>query len=296
VRVERGPITVVVDAMSLQYLVGAEIDFEDKLDGARFVIRNPNASQHLRLRQFLQRLREQAMTITVTPKAANRSARRWTSAAAAWACAWPSRPAAARAMPTRWNSPTRRADDDLRFDSEGVQLLVAAGSLPMIDGTQLDWVREGLNEGFKFNNPNATADLRLRRVVQGLTSAARHGLLQIAEPGRAAAPHQHRLAVGIDLGTTNSLVATVRSAPAHGAGRRGRPRAAAFGRALRRRRHAERGPRSARQDRGRPARNTVASAKRLIGRSLADVAATAGALCAGATVRQRGGHASRGTA
>ena len=44
VRVERGAITVVVDAMSLQYLVGAEIDFEDKLDGARFVIRNPNAA------------------------------------------------------------------------------------------------------------------------------------------------------------------------------------------------------------------------------------------------------------
>jgi len=36
-------------------------------------------------------------------------------------------------------------------------------------------------------------------------------LLQIAEPGLSAAPHQHRLAVGIDLGTTNSLVATVRS-------------------------------------------------------------------------------------
>ena len=36
-------------------------------------------------------------------------------------------------------------------------------------------------------------------------------LLQIAEPGEAPAPHQHRLAVGIDLGTTNSLVATVRS-------------------------------------------------------------------------------------
>ncbi len=35
-------------------------------------------------------------------------------------------------------------------------------------------------------------------------------LLQIAEPGLSAAPHQHRLAVGIDLGTTNSLVATVR--------------------------------------------------------------------------------------
>ena len=41
--VERGAITIVVDAMSLQYLAGAEIDFEDKLEGARFVIRNPNA-------------------------------------------------------------------------------------------------------------------------------------------------------------------------------------------------------------------------------------------------------------
>ena len=39
-------------------------------------------------------------------------------------------------------------------------------------------------------------------------------LLQIAEPGLAAAPHEHRLAVGIDLGTTNSLVATVRSGEA----------------------------------------------------------------------------------
>ena len=36
-------------------------------------------------------------------------------------------------------------------------------------------------------------------------------LLQIAEPGQSSAPHQHRFAVGIDLGTTNSLVATVRS-------------------------------------------------------------------------------------
>jgi molecular chaperone HscA len=36
-------------------------------------------------------------------------------------------------------------------------------------------------------------------------------LLQISEPGQSTAPHQHKLAVGIDLGTTNSLVATVRS-------------------------------------------------------------------------------------
>ena len=47
--------------------------------------------------------------------------------------------------------------EDLSFECEGVQLLVDAKSLPLVDGTQLDWVREGLNEGFKFNNPNAAA-------------------------------------------------------------------------------------------------------------------------------------------
>jgi iron-sulfur cluster insertion protein len=43
IRVDRGSIKVLVDAMSLQYLMGAEIDYEDNLEGARFVIRNPNA-------------------------------------------------------------------------------------------------------------------------------------------------------------------------------------------------------------------------------------------------------------
>jgi molecular chaperone DnaK (HSP70) len=36
-------------------------------------------------------------------------------------------------------------------------------------------------------------------------------LLQIAEPGQSTAPHEHRIAIGIDLGTTHSLVATVLS-------------------------------------------------------------------------------------
>ena len=44
VRVERGAIKVVVDAMSLQYLMGAEIDYREDLEGAQFVIRNPNAT------------------------------------------------------------------------------------------------------------------------------------------------------------------------------------------------------------------------------------------------------------
>lgn len=37
-------VTLLIDAMSLQYLVGAEIDYKDDLEGAQFVIRNPNAT------------------------------------------------------------------------------------------------------------------------------------------------------------------------------------------------------------------------------------------------------------
>lgn len=44
--------------------------------------------------------------------------------------------------------------DDLRFESHGVTVLIDPKSLQYLDGTELDFVREGLNEGFKFNNPN----------------------------------------------------------------------------------------------------------------------------------------------
>ncbi|HEY9102901.1 iron-sulfur cluster assembly protein IscA [Chitinimonas sp.] len=44
--------------------------------------------------------------------------------------------------------------DDLAFESFGVKIFTDAKSLPYIDGTELDFVKEGLNEGFKFNNPN----------------------------------------------------------------------------------------------------------------------------------------------
>lgn len=46
--------------------------------------------------------------------------------------------------------------DDLRIESRGVTLLVDPKSLVYLAGTELDFVREGLNEGFKFNNPNVT--------------------------------------------------------------------------------------------------------------------------------------------
>lgn len=44
--------------------------------------------------------------------------------------------------------------EDQIFESQGVKIVVDAKSLLYIDGTELDFVREGLNEGFKFNNPN----------------------------------------------------------------------------------------------------------------------------------------------
>ena len=95
-------------------------------------------------------------------------------------------------------------------------------------------------------------------------------LLQIAEPGRSAAPHQHRLAVGIDLGTTNSLVATVRSAvPQVLSDEQGRallPSVVHYG--------AFGGVMVGHEAQAMAASdplNTIASAKRLIGRRLADV-------------------------
>ena len=46
------------------------------------------------------------------------------------------------------------APEDVVFESEGVKVIVDPKSLAYLDGMSLDFVREGLNEGFKFNNPN----------------------------------------------------------------------------------------------------------------------------------------------
>ncbi len=45
------------------------------------------------------------------------------------------------------------APEDVVFDGHGVKVLIDPKSLPYLDGTELDFVREGLNEGFKFHNP-----------------------------------------------------------------------------------------------------------------------------------------------
>ncbi|MFT4928456.1 MAG: molecular chaperone HscA [Phenylobacterium sp.] len=101
-------------------------------------------------------------------------------------------------------------------------------------------------------------------------------LLQIAEPGQSAAPHQHRLAVGIDLGTTNSLVAAVRSGEAttlmdvHGADVL--PSVV---------RYTENGVivgEEAQKLATTDPHNTIISAKRFMGRSLADIEQNCGPL------------------
>lgn len=46
------------------------------------------------------------------------------------------------------------ADEDQVFESHGVKVIIDPKSLVYLDGTEVDFTKEGLNEGFKFNNPN----------------------------------------------------------------------------------------------------------------------------------------------
>jgi iron-sulfur cluster assembly protein len=48
--------------------------------------------------------------------------------------------------------------DDMAFESHGVKVVVDPKSLPYLEGTELDFTKEGLNEGFKFNNPNVKGE------------------------------------------------------------------------------------------------------------------------------------------
>ena len=94
-------------------------------------------------------------------------------------------------------------------------------------------------------------------------------LLQIAEPGQSSAPHEHKLAVGIDLGTTNSLVASVRSGEAttlaDAQGRSILPSVVHY------QADSHTTGQEARDCAQTDPQNTIISVKRLIGRSLADI-------------------------
>lgn len=96
-------------------------------------------------------------------------------------------------------------------------------------------------------------------------------LFQIAEPGESAAPHEHKLAIGIDLGTTNSLVATVRSGIAVClSDEQGRPLLPSVVRY-----HADNSTEvgyDAQTKQAVDPRNTIVSVKRFMGRGLKDIA------------------------
>ncbi len=102
-------------------------------------------------------------------------------------------------------------------------------------------------------------------------------LIQISEPGQSTAPHQHRLAAGIDLGTTNSLIATVRSGVAETlpdeTGEHLLPSVVRY--------LADAGPvagQAAKQQAASDPLNTIASVKRFMGRGIDDVQSLGGVL------------------
>ncbi|OKP03977.1 iron-sulfur cluster assembly protein IscA [Xenorhabdus eapokensis] len=49
-------------------------------------------------------------------------------------------------------------EEDQVFEDKGVKVIVDGKSIIYLDGTELDFVKEGLNEGFKFNNPNVSSE------------------------------------------------------------------------------------------------------------------------------------------
>ncbi|KLU16046.1 MULTISPECIES: iron-sulfur cluster assembly protein IscA [Xenorhabdus] len=49
-------------------------------------------------------------------------------------------------------------EEDQIFEDKGVKVIVDGKSIIYLDGTELDFVKEGLNEGFKFNNPNVSSE------------------------------------------------------------------------------------------------------------------------------------------
>ncbi|RYZ54119.1 MAG: Fe-S protein assembly chaperone HscA, partial [Sphingobacteriales bacterium] len=94
-------------------------------------------------------------------------------------------------------------------------------------------------------------------------------LLQIAEPGQSTAPHEHRIAVGIDLGTTHSLVATVRSGQPvvlpNEDGNPLMPSVVHYGT------HTTTVGQAARQRIDQDSKNTIVSVKRFMGRASSDI-------------------------
>lgn len=95
------------------------------------------------------------MSVTITPRAAQRVQQFMTKRGKGVGLRLGVRTSGCSGMAYTLEFADETQAEDLQFESNGVNVLIDAKSLVYLQGTELDFVREGLNEGFKFNNPNA---------------------------------------------------------------------------------------------------------------------------------------------
>ena len=70
-------------------------------------------------------------------------------------------------------------EEDSVFEHKGVKVIIDAKSLVYLDGTELDYVKEGLNEGFEFNNPNAKSECGCGESFNVLSELSRGNLFPL---------------------------------------------------------------------------------------------------------------------
>ena len=94
------------------------------------------------------------MSITVTPAAAERVTRFLESRGKGVGIRLAVRTSGCSGMAYVLEFADEAEENDVMFEDQGVKVLIDKKSLLYLDGTELDYTKEGLNEGFKFNNPN----------------------------------------------------------------------------------------------------------------------------------------------
>jgi iron-sulfur cluster assembly protein len=106
------------------------------------------------LRDDSSHARPQHMTISLTSSAARHVASQLAKRGKGIGLRLGVRTSGCSGMAYRLEYADEFGPDDVRFESHGVTVVIDPKSLPYLEGTELDFAREGLNEGFRFNNPN----------------------------------------------------------------------------------------------------------------------------------------------
>ncbi len=98
------------------------------------------------------------MTVTLTPSAAGRAQKFLESRGKGLGLRVGVKTSGCSGMAYTLEFVDEAREEDQIFESHGIKVLVDPPSLVYLDGTELDYTKEGLNEGFKFSNPNAKAN------------------------------------------------------------------------------------------------------------------------------------------